>query len=295
MSKTTLNNHLIALTNEEKIFFPKSRISKGQLLAYYQTIAPHCIPLIANHPIAMNRFPDGIDQEGFYQKNADEYYPSWIKTAAIKQLNQDVLTNYVLCNDAATLIYIINQGTITLHTWLSTAQKKNYPDRMVFDLDPPDEQHWPLVKKTARALKKLLESYHVHPFVMTTGSKGLHVVVPLKQTNTFATVHEFAHHIAQEVIRKNSEQLTLDIRKEHRKNKLLIDIERNRWAQLTVAPYSVRAKEGAPIAAPLDWSALKNNRLHPQYYTINNIHTYLKRSGNPWRDFYSCARAIPKR
>lgn len=295
MSTISIDKHTIKLTNENKIFFPESNINKGQLIAYYQTIAPHLISLIINHPIAMNRFPDGIDHEGFYQKNADDYYPNWITTVAIKQLNQNAVTNYVLCNDAATLIYVINQGTITLHTWLSTTQKKNYPDRMVFDLDPPDEQHWSLVKKTARTLKKLLESYDLHPFVMTTGSKGLHVVVPLKQINTFTTVHAFARHIAQQATATDPNKLTLDLRKEKRKNKLLIDIERNRWAQLAVAPYSVRAREGAPVATPLYWHELSNSRIHPQYYTIINVLNHLMRCGNPWRNFYSYARAIPKK
>lgn len=293
MSMIRVSNKTIELSNEDKVLFPANNITKEQLIGYYQFIAPYLIPLIKDHPIAMHRFPNGIDSEGFYQKDAGDYFPSWIKQAPIARLTKDKITHYVLCNDAATLIYLANQATITIHTWLSSAQKKNYPDRMIFDLDPPDEQHWALVKQTARALKKVLESYGLIPFVMTSGSKGLHVVVPLEKTATFAHVYQFARFIAQQVVNKNSDTITLQTRKDQRTNKLLIDILRNRWAQLSVAPYSVRAKNHAPIATPLHWYELANNKLHPQYYTINNLRQRLARINDPWRDFYACARSLP--
>lgn len=288
-----IGKRTIELSHEDKILFPKSRITKGELIDYYAMIAPLMVPLIADHPIAMQRYPDGITGEGFYQKDRGDYFPDWIKYAAIARLAKDKVTNYVICNDAATLIYLANQAAITIHTWLSSFEKKNYPDRMVFDIDPPNTQAWPSVKTLAKHLKIILESYGLTPFVMTTGSKGLHVVVPLKQKQTFKQIYLFAQAIAQKCAQQHPELITLNMRKEQRTNKIFIDILRNRWAQLTVAPYSVRAQEGAPIATPLHWRELDTTTIKPQRYNIKNIKQRLARIADPWHDFYSKAGVIP--
>jgi len=147
MSIIKINGHEIELSNEDKILFPKSGITKGDLIDYYQKIAPYLIPYITNHPLTMHRFPDGIDKEGFYQKEIGAYFPSWIKRKAIKRRSNEKVVTYVICNDHATLVYLANQATIVLHAWLSTANKLTYPDRMIFDLDPSVKNAWPQLKK----------------------------------------------------------------------------------------------------------------------------------------------------
>ena len=295
MSIITVHGHEIELSNEDKILFPQSKITKGDLITYYQKIAPYIIPLVVNHPLTMHRFPDGIGAEGFYQKDIGSYFPSWIKRKAIKRRSIDKVVTYVVCSDdPATLVYLANQGVIALHAWLSTTTKLTYPDRMVFDLDPSTSHSWPQIKQTAKKIKKKLEHYGLRPFLMTTGSKGLHITTPLKQTDSFSTVKKFADFIAQELINEDPEQLTLEIRKEKRGTRIFIDTLRNQWAQLSVVPYSVRAREGAPIATPLTWSELANSKLNPQSYTIKNIFRRLSRKKDPWKDFYKKAKSLPK-
>lgn len=294
MSMRVVDNRAIELVNEDKILFSQSHISKSEIITYYERIAPYMLPFIYDHPIAMNRFPDGINQEGFYQKDAGSYFPSWIKTVAIKSKQDAHITRYVLCNNPATLVYLANQATITIHTWLSAVGTLHYPSRMVFDLDPVDIKNpWPLLIETAHALKKELETHGLIPFIMTTGSKGLHVVVPLTPTTPFSKVKKFTKYIAAQVCAQKPTVLTIDIRKKNREQKIFIDTLRNQWAQLAVAPYSLRAREKAPIATPLSWSELNKPEMGPQRFTIHNIFTRLGRTKNPWHDFFNSARALP--
>ena len=293
MSSITIDGKIIELSNEEKILFPRSGITKGDLISYYQKIAPLAVPLIKNHPLAMNRFPNGITAEGFYQKDIPDYFPSWIARKAIAHKEEKKTTTYVVCNNNATLVYLANQGVITPHMWLSTTNKLDYPDRIVFDLDPSIENDFKRIKQGAKLLKKILELIGLHPFVMTTGSRGLHVTVPIKQTASFEHVKKFATAIAQEVIAQHPHSFTIDIRKEVRGDRIFIDTLRNRFAQLAVIPYAVRPKEGAPIATPLDWEELNNQKLQPQSYNIKNIFKRLAQKENPWKNFYANAEALP--
>jgi len=294
MSTIRLDGHEIKLSNEDKFLFPKSKITKGKLINYYKRIAPYMIPYIYDHAVTMHRFPDGITTEGFYQKEIGAYFPKWIKRKPIKRREDKEAVTYVVCNNAATLVYLANQAVITLHPWLSRIKKLDYPDRMIFDLDPSTKHDWPLLKKTARRIKKVLELHGLVPFVMTSGSKGLHITTPLKQKDKFTKVRNFAKHIALELVEEDPEHLTLEIRKEKRGTKIFIDTLRNQWAQLSVAPYSVRAKEGAPVATPIEWSELADPKLNPQRYTIDNMFRRLGRKQDPWKDFYKKARALPK-
>ncbi len=294
MSTIIIDRHEIDLSNKSKILFPKSKITKGDLITYYEKIAPYLLPHIYDHPLTMHRFPDGIDKEGFYQKEIGSYFPKWIKRKAIKRRSIDKIVTYVVCNNAATLVYLANQGVVALHAWLSTIKKLTYPDRIIFDLDPSTNRSWPNIKKTAKLIKKKLETQSLVPFVMTSGSKGLHITAPLKQVDTFKKVRAFALMIAQELVEKYPDMLTLEIRKEKRGTKIFIDTLRNQWSQLSVAPYSVRAIEKAPIATPLSWSELSNSQLNPQRYTIKNIFRRLSKKDDPWKNFHKKARALPK-
>jgi bifunctional non-homologous end joining protein LigD len=291
MSTINIERHTIELSNEGKLLFPETKITKGNLITYYESLAPYMVPLITNHPIAMQRFPDGITHEGFYQKEIGEYFPDWVERKTITHTHSEHKTTYVVCNNTATAVYLANQAVITLHHWLSTIDDLVHPDRMIFDLDPLNVT-WTELTKTALILKKVLEEYKLKPFVMTTGSRGLHVTVPLKQKLTFKKVRLFAQHIAQQVVEKHPALVTLEIRKEKRKNKIFIDTLRNQWAQHAVVPYSVRAIEGAPVATPLFWHELENKKLHAQYFTITNVLKKVIRDGNPWQNFNKNARAL---
>lgn len=281
MGTIRLGRYVIKTSNEDKILFPKHKITKGELIGYYRRIGPIMVPYTKNRPISMVRYPDGIKGEGWYQKDAGEYFPKWIKTKPIKK-QKDGYTNYVVINNVATLVYLANQACIAPHIWLSKIDKLNYPDRMIFDLDPSGKD-FNMVRKGALLIKEKLDELGLPSFVMTTGSRGVHIVVPLKRVHTFDWVRTFAYDLATILIKHNPDLFTLEIRKVKRKELVFIDTLRNAFGQTGVAPYAVRPKPGAPVATPLEWKEVKNSRLRPNQYTIRNLFTRLKRVGDPWK------------
>lgn len=289
MSSIKVGKYSIELSNEQKVIFPKQGITKGDLINYYQRIAPIMVPHMQERPISMQRFPDGITHEGFFQKDASGYFPSWITTKGIKKEDGTVV-NYVVCDNAATLVYLANQLCITPHLWLSRIDKLDYPDRMIFDLDPSGTS-FAVIMRAAKLLKNILEEYGLVPFVMTTGSRGLHVVVPLKRTQRFAAVRNFARTLAQAMADQDPTRYTIDVRKDKRQGRVFIDYLRNGFGATGVAPYAVRPKPGAPVATPLEWSEVKSG-LSPQQYTIKNIFRRLARRNDPWHDIDNYARAL---
>lgn len=269
----------IAISNPDKILFPKSKITKLKLVEYYRAIAPFMLPHIKDRPISMHRFPDGISSEGFFQKEASEYFPSWIKIEPLKKEGGTV--HHVICNNAATLTYLATQACITPHIWLSTYQKPTKPNRIVFDLDPPDD-NFALVKECARQLRALLENNKLTSYIMTTGSKGLHVVVPIQQIYDVDFIRAYAAEIAEKLVQQYPQKFTTEMRKEARKNKLLIDVIRNSYAHTTVAPYALRALPGAPVATPLSWDELGRCK-SAQAFTMKNIFRRLGARECPWK------------
>ncbi len=292
MRRLKLGKYVVAVGNERKILFPKSKITKGELIEYYRRIAPIMIPYMKDRPLTMQRFPQGIDEEGFYQKDAPDYFPKWIKFKSIKK-KADGYVRYVVCNNAATLVYLANQACITPHLWLSKIDKLRYPDRMIFDLDPSGRD-FNLVRKAAKQLKSILDQLELPSFVMTTGSRGLHIVIPLKRGHHFDWVRSFARDIAELIVQQSPRQFTLEIRKVKRRGRVFIDILRNAYGQTGVAPYAVRPKPGAPIATPITWKEAFNPRLTPQRYTIKNIFRRLAQKDDPWQDINKFACSLSK-
>ncbi len=288
-----IGNLDIEISNREKMFFPEQKYTKGDLIDYYEKIADVILPHIESRPLTMIRFPDGIDGKKFFQKDAPDYFPDWIEKKEVR--NQDgTTTNYVICNDMASLVYLANQACITPHIWLSKKDKLNFPDRMIFDLDPADED-FSRVKWAAGMLKNLLQDQLGLPsFLMTTGSRGLHIVVPLKREKSFDEVRSFAQQISVYLEKKYPDALTTAIRKDKRGDKLFLDVTRNAFAQTTVAPYAVRPLNGAPVATPLDWNELEKHDLHSQYYTIQNIFRRLGSKKDPWKNIDDASVSLEK-
>lgn len=274
-----IGTHDIEITHEEKELFPRQHITKHDILQYYQFIAPLMLPYLKNRPVAMQRFPLGIDHEGFFQKNAPEGFPDWIKTKRIIGKNGKPV-NYIIINNAETLIYIVNQYCITPHIWLSTIDNIQSPNRMVFDLDPSGHAKFQLVRWVAKKLRILLQEQGLEAHLMSTGSRGLHIIVPLSQQYTFEQVRNYAKETAQKLIAEHPKYSTIEPRIADRGNKIYLDILRNGFGQMTVAPYAVRPIHGAPIAVPLAWSELE--RITAQKYTIQNIVNRLTKTGNVW-------------
>jgi bifunctional non-homologous end joining protein LigD len=287
MEAIHIDGQEIAITRPEKILFPGGA-SKGDLVRYYQRIGPWMLPHLEGRPLSMQRFPDGIEHEGFFQKAAASYYPRWIQTGTVTKAGGTV--KHVVCNDVATLVYLANQASITLHAWLSRADRPKFPDQMIFDLDPSgDEFAW--VISAARALKELLDAIGLAGYLKTTGSRGLHIVAPLDRSEDFEAVRAFAVELAQVVVAQDPAKYTLEQRKNKRGGRVFIDINRNAYAQTAVAPYSVRPRASAPVAVPIEWSELGRKQFRPDGVTIAML---LERTESgkdpwpkdPWKDFW---------
>lgn len=269
------------------MLFPDDGITKATLARYYLDIARCMLPHVRDRPATLERYPDGIAEPGFLQKDASKYFPDWIATATMPKKGGTV--RYVLCNDAATLVYIAGQASVTPHVWTSRADRPMHPDQLVFDLDPPSED-FELVRRTALDLRALLdEELGLPVYVKTSGSRGLHVVVPLNGSQTSEDVMAFAHGVAQVLIVRSPETLTLEVSKAARGDRLLLDIGRNAYGQTAAAAYAVRARPGAPVSTPLEWDEVTDPALGARTHTI---FTVTGRETDPWKAMRRHGRSL---
>ncbi|TLP81733.1 non-homologous end-joining DNA ligase [Maribacter sp. ACAM166] len=280
----------LEITHADKVMFPKSKITKGDLAQYYERIADTLLPFMKDRPLTLHRFPEGIHHKGFYQKNASDYFPDWIKTVEIKK--EGGWVNHVVCENVETLLYLVNQGVVTFHVTLSKTDKIDYPDKLIFDLDPPDSNFHAAVT-SAKLLRGLLEEeLGLTTYPMATGSTGLHVVVPICRAENFDEVRDFAKTVARYLANKHPKEFTVQLRKHQRSGKLFIDYLRNSYAQTAVCPFSVRAMEGAPVALPLSWNEVGTQILDAQPFDIHTVFKRLKLKTDPWKDFYRHSQII---
>jgi bifunctional non-homologous end joining protein LigD len=273
----------IEITRPEKVLFPEDGITKGDLIGYYARIAPWMLPHLRSRPLTLERYPDGIHKQRIFQKEVSSYFPKWIRRVTVEKIGGTV--THVVCNDTATLVYLANQACVTPHIFLSRIDKVDVPDQMVFDLDPQGED-FELVRATAQAFKQLLDDLELPAYLKTTGSRGLHVVVPLQRREGFDSVRDFARELARVVISQAPDQRTLEPLKANRGGRVFIDTNRNAYAQLIAPAYAVRARRGAPVSVPLDWSELRQKNLRSDSITIRTIFDRLDKAGDPWADFW---------
>jgi len=250
----------VEITNPGKVLFPADGITKGELVAYYQTVAPRMLPLISGRPVTMQRFPDGIGKGGFLQKQIGRHFPDWIGrvTAPNRRTRQATVreeVTYPVCRTPDDLAYLANQGCLTPHVWLSRAPDIHHPDQMVFDLDPASDDLG-VLRAAAAGLRGLLTELGLAAFLKSSGSRGLHVVVPLVPAADTDTVKLFSIAVAEALAARHPGDFTTEGRIANRDGRLYLDIGRNGYAQTMAAPYAVRALAGAPVSMPLDWSEL---------------------------------------
>jgi bifunctional non-homologous end joining protein LigD len=278
---------IVRVARPDKPLFP-SGITKAELARYYADVAPAMLPHIAGRPLNLERYPDGIDGPRIIQQRAGGHFPAWIRRVTVPKRGGTVA--HVVASDAATLVYLADQACITLHAWLSRADRLDRPDRLIFDLDPSGEAP-EAVRSAARDLGALLRDLGLEPFAMATGSRGYHVVVPLQRRADFQTVRGFARDVAR-VAAARDPRLTLEQRKAARGGRILVDVLRNAYAHTAVAPYSVRARDGAPVAMPLRWEELLQPATRPDSWTLHTVPSRIARDGDPWADIRSCARTL---
>ncbi len=274
----------VTVGNADKVLFPDIGLTEGQLAGYYARVADTMLPHLKGRPISMQRFPNGVNKPGFYAKQAPEHFPEWIDRVTITVLESGEKQPQVVINNAETLIYLVDQATITPHTWLSRTTDLHHPDKLIFDLDPP--KTFDSARAAARQVHALLDELGLPAYLMTTGSRGLHVGVPLDGQSDFDTVRDFARDLANALAARHPKELTIETRKAQRRGRLFLDYLRNAYAQTAVPPYAVRARPGASVATPLTWDELDDPDLDSQRYHVGNVLERIARIGDPWADFY---------
>ncbi len=280
MTILELDHHAVEISREDKLFYPDDGFTKGDVIEYYRKIAEVMLPHMKDRPISMQRFPDGIWSEGFYQKDVPDYFPNWMERVRVEKTGGH--NCQVVCNSAAALVYLANQACLTPHLWLSRKDAPDNPVEMIFDLDPPEGGEFDAVRKAARDVRELCGEIGLSAFLKTTGSKGLHVTLPLDGAMAFDEVREVARRMAVVVARRHPDEVTTQQRKDRRRGRVFLDYLRNAYAQTVVAPYALRALPGAPVATPIDWDELDD--AGPQTYTMRNIFHRLGQKDDPWKN-----------
>lgn len=279
------------LSNRDKVLFPGSGLTKGDLLSYYERISEVMLRYLRDRPLTQHRFPDGIERDGFYQKQVPEQLPDWVErtTVTIEGGTQE----QILCQNLATLAYLAQLACITPHVWLSRAGHDRYPDWLVFDLDPPNDD-FDEVRWAAHRCREVFESLELAVFLRLTGSRGVHVVAPLDRSHDFEEVRAFARSLAELLARRYSDRLTVEQRIEKRRNRLYLDTTRNAYGQTIVCPYAVRPIPGAPVAAPITWQELEKSDLDSRFFDTDTVFRLLDEREDPWRGMMRHARSIEK-
>jgi bifunctional non-homologous end joining protein LigD len=248
------------------------------------------LPHLRGRPLMLERHPDGIAGPRFMQKNTPDHYPDQVHRVEVDKADGTVV--HTVCDNTATLLFLVDQACITLHRWQSRVGRLERPDRLVFDLDPSGDsaEDFASVRRAARGLGELLDELRLASVLMTTGSRGLHVVVPLAGETDFDGARAFAREVADRLVASDPDRLTTEARKQARGDRLYLDVQRNGYAQTAVAPWSVRAKPGAPVAAPISWEQLDDPDLGPRRWTVANALEQART--DPWGDVLSSRRAL---
>lgn len=265
----------LRLSNLDKIFWPEDGYTKGDLVRYYQEVWPWLAPYLRDRPVVLTRYPDGITGKSFFQKNAPGFTPDWVQTFRIED------TDYFICNDLETLLYVINSGCIPLHVWSARCVSLDRPDWTILDLDPKGAPFRNVVA-VARCIHALLGELAVPHFLKTSGQEGLHVLVPLGATLTHAEARTFAEVLARIVVEERAEIATVARAVGARQGKVYVDFLQNGFGKTIVAPLSVRPRPGAPVSTPLAWKAL-SGRVDPARFTIRTVPQRLHRGDDPMR------------
>jgi bifunctional non-homologous end joining protein LigD len=283
--------YTVTVGNAAKVLFPGDGITKLDVIEHYRRVAPLMVSHAGGRPVTLQRFPDGIGAGGFFQKQASGHFPEWIERVTVSKAGGKV--DHVVIQRAADLVFLADQGTITVHAALAPADHVDRPDRMVFDLDPSIDD-FETVREGARLLRELLDDLGLVPFLMTTGSRGLHVVTPIAGTETFDEVAPLAEGIARAVVARKPDHYTVEPHKAQRRDRVYVDWHRNHYAQTAVAPWSVRPKPGAPVAVPIDWDELDDPALTSRRYAIGDVAGVIEARPDPWAGMSRRARALDR-
>src|SRR4051794_15017774 len=296
MAETTIRagRRRVRISNPDKVLFPDDGITKLDLAEYYAAVAGAMVEHTRDRPLNLWRWNKGIDAEVVVQQAIPKGAPEWVRRVTVaRRRGGDV--EHAVGGEAATLVWLANQNCITPHIWTARADRPDHPDRIVFDFDPPDDgdEHFDAIRAGALAIGDVLREHGLQPYAMTSGSRGIHVVAPLRRGHDSDRVRTVAGELAEEVAGRLPDQLTTSWRKAGRGGRVLVDAARNTYAQTAVAPYAVRAKPGAPVATPLAWEEVSDPDLSPGRFRLADVPDRLRERGDPWEGIGSAAASLP--
>jgi bifunctional non-homologous end joining protein LigD len=277
------------ITHPEKVLFPDDGITKGDLAAYHEAVAPLMLPHLRGRPVTMERYPSGIGDKGFWQKDVSRGFPEWLER--VKVPKKDGAVHHPLVSDTRSLLWMANQNAITLHVWPSRVPGLFQPDLCLFDLDPAGDD-----AEAARAatleVRALLTELGLPSWVKTSGSKGFHVAVPLDGVAHFDEVASFAHRAGALLVKRHPRLLTQEFLKADRGGRVLVDTGRNEWSATFAAAYTVRARPGAPISAPCTWTEVERGEASARSFTLRSIAGRLAAVGDLWSDLLRSGQSL---
>lgn len=284
MHEINIENRKINITHPNKILFAEANLTKMDLINYYLKIADHLLPYVKNRPITIQCFPKGIEQEGFYRQYSLDNLPFWFETFSLKN-KYGVYVEHLLCQDTASLIYLVNYNMVSIFRWLSKVITPESPDLLTIEIIPPNDAVFHLVCKAAKLLKIQLETRNYQPYVMSTGSNSLFLMSRTKQGDDYGQIRDMLFELVAVIIKEYPTEFSVNIRKNKRGELVYIDIMRNSYAQSVITPFSIKAEKHAYVATPLSWEELEKPDSILNQYNINNIFTRLKNLVNdPWID-----------
>jgi bifunctional non-homologous end joining protein LigD len=281
---------MVELTGVNVMAFPEDGITRGDLVDYYRRVASVMLPHLIDRPLALEFFPEGLEHPAIWQREIPDDFPDWIMRVEVCHGDQKIFQ--CICDEPAALVWLADQGCVSFYPWLSRIDLPEQPDRMIFGLDPSDDRFDLLITAAQELRDFLKQQFEFTAYAMTTGSHGLHVVVPLDRSENFDSVAEFAKDVAQIVAEQNSELITLESENELRAGKVFLDTNRNTYSQTMIAPYCVRALEGAPVARPIFWSELDDSNFNPKIYGMKNVSLWLDPKSDPWSGMTRRARSL---
>jgi bifunctional non-homologous end joining protein LigD len=279
----------VVITHPEKVLFPDDGITKGELAAYYEMVAPVMLPHIVRRPITMERFPSGIGKKGFLQKDVSKGFPEWLQLVEVSK--KGGVVHHPVVTDTRSLLWLANQNSITPHVWTSRAPDVYQPDICVFDLDPSVDDS-DMLRAAALGLRDLLDELGLPSWVKTSGSKGFHITVPIDGKANMEEVAGFAHSVGSLFVKRDPENLTQEFLKVDRGRRILVDTGRNGWSATHAAVYAVRARPGAPVSAPCTWEEVESGKAEPRTFTLRNMAARIEHVGDLWSDMRRRRRSL---
>jgi bifunctional non-homologous end joining protein LigD len=279
------------ITHPEKVLFPEDGITKGDLANYYETMATVILPHLRGRPVTMERYPAGIGKKGFWQKDVSKGFPEWLQRVEVPK--KDGVVHHPVVTDTRSLLWVTNQNTITQHVWTSRIPDLYYPDICVFDLDPSSDDPASL-RAAALGLRDLLEELALPSWVKTSGSKGFHIVVPLDGKANMGQVARFAHAVGKLFVSHAPDHLTQEFSKADRRGRIYVDTGRNGYSATFAAPYTVRARPGAPVSAPCTWKEVALGEAGPAVFTLKNMPERIAQVGDLWADMRRRRRSLKR-